>query len=189
MLLSSEAKRNASEKLYFIGVGCNIEPEINVPAIIQRLVEDFTELSFSRLCYTEPVGMVSDQLFVNFVIAIRSSLHADEIKNYCNQVEQDFGRDRSHPDRKSLDRRADLDIIHVCDAAELMLAPVDSELIVDEHFLRPMFDELQDFLREQPIQASTYECLTCRIGALTLGQVPATIHLEASSGNIVVVEK
>lgn len=175
--------------LYFIGVGCNIEPEINVPAILTRLIEDFGRISLSRLCFTEPVGMKSAQLFVNFVVLLHSDLEPAQIKSYCNQVEQDFGRDRSDPNRKYLDRRADLDIVYTCSEHYLQQEVLDVEAICDEHFLRPMFQELLDFILNKPVQPTIHKLLSCQLSGLSVGQVPTAIDLESGSGDVVIVQQ
>lgn len=188
MLLLNEVSPMPNNAVYFIGVGCNIKPEVNVPDILSRLLNDFSRISVSRLCFTEPVGMKSDQLFVNFVVSIESELSPDAMKAYCNQVEQDFGRDRSDPNRKHLDRRADLDIVYRCAPEQLQQESVRVDELCDEHFLRPMFRELLNFSLGQAIPAPRYDCLNCEVQGLSLGQVPATVDLDPRTGHVVIVQ-
>ena len=188
MFLLSEPEPMSNKMLYFIGVGCNIEPEVNVPAILSRLLEDFGQISISRLCFTEPVGMKSDQLFVNFVVLLRSELEPAQIKSYCNKVEHDFGRDRSDPNRKHLDRRADLDIVYTCRHGHLQQNDLLVDDICDEQFLIPIFQELVDYLSNKTVQPAKHELLHCELGGSVVGQMPTTINLEPGTRHVVVVQ-
>lgn len=120
----------------FIAIGSNLAPEKNVPIVLDTLLGEFGELWLSSVVYTQPEGMDSRNHFLNAVCLLPTSWDVRQLKRWLSQLEIDLGRDRSHPDKKILDRAADLDIL-------LPLTGLDQRNTwPSESYVRPMFLEL-----------------------------------------------
>ena len=96
---------------YLLGIGSNLSPNRNIAHIIKALLEQFPELSLSRVLHIPPVGMNSQHDFLNIAVFIETELAQTELKALCNDLETQLGRDRDDPASKIKDRPADLDIL------------------------------------------------------------------------------
>jgi 2-amino-4-hydroxy-6-hydroxymethyldihydropteridine diphosphokinase len=71
----------------------------------------FGNIIISRFYKTEPVGMNSDQHFINFCAFIETSFEPAACKLVCVAIETQLGRDRTHPFSRTRDRPADIDLL------------------------------------------------------------------------------
>lgn len=170
---------------YLLGIGSNIQPELNVAEIIRLLLKPFSKLSLSRVLKIPPVGMNSHRDFYNLVVFIETTLSELELKAICNRIEINLGRDRSDPARKTKDRTADLDILTSA------IFPNDgrrlASSITDEYFLYPLIDEMTAYLssRDYLPQQTGVEIA---VDDLTFGQAPTTIYRDAGTSNEWVIQ-
>jgi 2-amino-4-hydroxy-6-hydroxymethyldihydropteridine diphosphokinase len=127
---------------YFLGLGSNIHPQANLPAMLRALFDLAPALHVGRVLQTAPVG-VAGEPFLNVPVALACDLAPQELKQFCNQLEARLGRDRSDPQSKTKSRTADLDILFwlAPDAAQ-----VPAELLPPEPYMRPMLLELLGYL-------------------------------------------
>lgn len=120
---------------YLLGIGSNINPDENIAQIIALLLEHFSTFSLSRIIRIPPIGMNSNLDFLNTVAFIKTDTREQELKEICNNIEIQLGRDRNDPTRKMKDRTADLDILTA------ITFPTDNTRsatdITDEYFLYP----------------------------------------------------
>jgi len=96
---------------YFIALGSNLDPEGNIIKMVEALFKLSEIVDISEIIRTEPVGLTSENYFLNTVVRIESTKNQPELKKELNAIEGDLGRDRSDPSRKYKDRTADLDIL------------------------------------------------------------------------------
>jgi 2-amino-4-hydroxy-6-hydroxymethyldihydropteridine diphosphokinase len=140
----------------------------------------FSKLTISSIVKIPPIGMTSQHEFLNLVIFIETSLSEHELKQCCNSIEVELGRDRTDPDRKTKDRPADLDILtrisYPKDSARSLTS------ITDEFFLYPLIEQLTAFITENTQIAlnNTHRLL---IDDLTLGQAATTINSDTHSSH------
>ncbi len=117
---------------YLLGIGTNLDPERNVPAIVEALLRCFGSIQLSRFYQTLPIGMQSTKRFINFCAFVPTELGPEACKAACVAIEIALGRDRSHPASKTRDRPADLDLLIQLgnDGEWVQLEPVPDYLAV-----------------------------------------------------------
>jgi 2-amino-4-hydroxy-6-hydroxymethyldihydropteridine diphosphokinase len=92
-----------------IGLGSNIQPEVNIPQAKEKIANSFTILKESRFIETEPVGIKNQPNFINGSVLIETSLEMDDLKQLLSTIETELGRDRGGV--KGGPRTIDLDIL------------------------------------------------------------------------------
>lgn len=166
---------------YLVGVGSNLLPEHNVPAIIRTLLLEFGTLGVSPVIRTRPVGILSHHDFLNAVVFVETDLSADRLKAFFNDVEERLGRDRSDRARHTKDRPADLDILVHCRGNRML----DAAEYPTESYLRPPFLALCEAMG---LAGHTSESGTLETVALTLNGIEFGRHAQLlcadSSGTV-----
>lgn len=97
---------------YFCSLGSNIDPASNVCRAVESLAQTFRSLTLSPLIQTEPHGMQTRNPFYNAFFWFESAENADSVKCLFNSIEEQQGRDRTDPHKKTKDRTIDLDILY-----------------------------------------------------------------------------
>ena len=158
---------------YLLGIGSNIDPFDNIRQIIILLLEEFPQLSLSRILPLPPIGMNSQRDFLNVVVFIETARTKESLKAVCNSIEVKLGRNRNDPDRKMKDRPADLDILSSITLPDEASRP--NHTITDEYFLYPLLEEIMAYLigKPQPLAQAGVEI---SIDNLTFGQTATTIN-------------
>jgi len=169
---------------YLVGIGSNIAPERNVPRILERLVRRFGDLRISSVHRTEPQGIQSGNSFLNLVIHLETDLTECELKSWLNALEEELGRDRSNPDKKRLDRTADLDILRRIDRGEWLTR----ERLPPEPYLRPSFEELTVGMGLLPNDgsAATERGASLMLDGVAFGERPALLRLDPHGERIMI---
>lgn len=164
---------------YLLGVGSNINPEINIANILRSLLEHFGRVSISRVLKIPPVGMNSHHDFLNMAVFIETSLNELELKTVFNDIETELGRDRTDPASKIKDRPADIDILLKVDDIQQLNQPASR--ITDEYFLYPLIDEVSAHLLNK--NYFNRQCgFTINAAGLSFGQSASTIDWDTYSG-------
>lgn len=163
---------------YLLGIGSNLSPNRNIAHIIKALLEQFPELSLSRVLHIPPVGMNSQHDFLNMAVFIETELAQTELKALCNDLETQLGRDRDDPASKVKDRPADLDILFHITHEDDFRRPANS--ITDEYFLYPLIDELLAYLSNRPFK-SLQAGVAIKLDDLTFGETAATINRNTTT--------
>jgi 2-amino-4-hydroxy-6-hydroxymethyldihydropteridine diphosphokinase len=119
-----------------IGIGSNIDPEVNIPAAIELMSMLTDEIIVSKLLETKPIGITLQPNFINGAVALTVIHEKDELLLLLKSIEDQLGRDRSqHPYGP---RTIDLDIIIW-----------DGEIIDNDYyrrdFLKKSVDEIYPF--------------------------------------------
>jgi 2-amino-4-hydroxy-6-hydroxymethyldihydropteridine diphosphokinase len=97
----------------YIGVGSNIEPEINIPKALRILAEVTPIMAISTFYRTPPMGSPDSPEFYNGVVAVDSRLDLRDLQfGVLRQIESALGRVRSAD--PNAPRTIDLDI-EVCE--------------------------------------------------------------------------
>lgn len=91
-----------------IALGSNHEQEKNVAFAMERLYSFFPGISFSRMLWTEPIGIASDR-FVNALALADTDKEQEEVERILKQVEKECGRTREEKVRNII--RLDLDLL------------------------------------------------------------------------------
>lgn len=125
---------------YFLSIGSNLEPKINIISIVNTLLEIAPRLLISRVIETPAEGFISNHDFLNACLYVESDLNPIELKYYCNQVEIKLGRNRNDPNRAIQDHSADIDIIWALEKLK------DFPPLPTEHYIQPLLLELLAFL-------------------------------------------
>ena len=164
---------------YLLGIGSNVAPEHNVPAVLRALLALSPQLYVSRVVQTSPEGMQSTHDFLNLVVLVATELSAAELKAATNRIEERLGRDREAPDRKIRDRPADIDLLTPISTARKSTLP-----IIKENYLRPLAEELLDYLQQRPLRAPSGIVTPIRLDELQLGETPTAIYCDGKTGQI-----
>ena len=170
----------ASQSGYLLGIGSNIDPENNIRKIISLLINHFPHLTLSRVLTIPPIGMNSQHDFLNLVIFIDTECTEDELKQICNHIEIELGRNRNDPNRKTKDRPADLDILTKITLPDEKSR--SSHTFTDEYFLYPLIDEIIAYLTAAPIVLKQLGVEIC-LDNLTFGQSATTINRNTRTSN------
>ena len=117
-----------------IGIGSNINPEKNVEAALTILKQEVDVSKTSAWVKTAPIGIVSQNDFVNGAVKVHTTMSRKEFKNYLKNLENRLGRDRSLP--KFGPRVIDLDII-----------VWNSEIVDNDYYTRDFVRNSVDELR------------------------------------------
>jgi hypothetical protein len=133
---------------------------------------------------TAPEGMQSAHDFLNLVVLVATDLSAAELKAATNRIEEALGRDRTAPDRKVRDRPADIDLLTPISTARQSSLPV-----IKENYLRPLAEELLDFLQQRPLPAPSGLVTPIQLDGLVLGDAPAAVYRDAVTGAICLGER
>lgn len=181
---------------YFIGIGSNLEPERNIPRILDALVRRFQRLVISPCVHTLPVGIHSANDFINAVAFIETAEDKHHIKAFFNAVETQLGRDRNDHDKKIKDRTADIDILWEIAAGEAQLNPA---AIPTEVYLHSAFITLAADLTLLPVPLPESEMesqpkpqlqtVSLQLGQQLFGHATTTIHHDATTGGVMIVEQ
>ena len=92
----------------FIGIGSNINPEINIPDCISMLEQQYGRLNLSPVYESEPVGFTGANFF-NLVAGFETDLTPDELVESLHTIEDSFDRSRNSSSLSS--RTLDLDLL------------------------------------------------------------------------------
>ena len=138
--------------------------------IVRNLCERFGCIALVPFRYTEPEGIEGAPIFVNALAVVSADRLCGSVKRILNNIETSMGRDRKDPLRSVKSRTADIDIV-----AE------------HAHFDLTVFKDMS----ETYVQA----CITgqgkqpdLRALGLASHQGPASVYLDAITGDIVVIE-
>ena len=98
-----------SQNEVVIGVGSNIDPEININRAKRSLAEKHTLLKSTTLIETEPIGYKDQDNFLNGAFLIETEMTIEELKSWLKELEQQLGRTKTENNYGP--RTIDLDII------------------------------------------------------------------------------
>ena len=100
-----------------IGIGSNMDAEVNIRKALEKIAMDFQILGVSEMVKTKAIGIEDQPDFMNGAVKILSRMEQEELHQYLKMLEDWLGRDRSMP--KFGPRIIDLDIViwngHVTD--------------------------------------------------------------------------
>ena len=80
-----------------IGIGSNIEAEINIQKMLKILQAKVEVLRVSHFLKTKPIGIVDQPDFINGAVKIITKLDQAELNTILKNIEDEMGRDRSNP--------------------------------------------------------------------------------------------
>jgi len=135
-----ERNKKRGTMYYFLSIGSNLEPKLNVINIVNALLEISPRLLISRVIETPANGFISNHNFLNACLYVESHLNPVELKHYCNQVESKLGRNRNDPNRATQDHTADIDMIWALEKLK------DFPPLPTENYIQPLLLELLAFL-------------------------------------------
>lgn len=159
----------------YIGIGTNINREMNLRSGIKCLRQTFGDLDMSTIYETEAVGFEGDN-FYNMVVGCETELLPQQVYDLLHRIEADYGRQRDQPRYSS--RMLDLDLLLYDDVImkteEFELPRYD----VDEYpFVLAPLAEL-DPERRHPVDGRTYGELWDEHDKHDLRMWPVVIQLE-----------
>ncbi len=102
-------QNNEQPDLILIGIGSNLDPEINIPKALQLLSAQVSVLQVASIWKTPAVGSEGPD-YLNSAILIESRLTQGQLKSLVlTKIEKELGRVRST--NKNADRTIDLDVL------------------------------------------------------------------------------
>jgi 2-amino-4-hydroxy-6-hydroxymethyldihydropteridine diphosphokinase len=173
---------------YFVGLGSNVNPYINVTIMLQELLNLSEEVDVSRIIETHPVGFESDNNFLNLSVHIKTEENAYQLKERFNAIETKLGRDRTDINKKLQDCVADLDILFPLNEQESV---VKESLLPSEPYKRPTLVELIHFLGfECNVPTGLLqEGIGINIDNVLIGRKPVTLSKEKETKQIILIVK
>jgi 2-amino-4-hydroxy-6-hydroxymethyldihydropteridine diphosphokinase len=92
-----------------IGIGSNINAEINIAEMLRLLSADVEIVQISKMVQTEPIGIKEQADYTNGAVRIWTEMDMKTLSSYLKQLEDRMGRDRNQ--EKFGPRNIDLDIL------------------------------------------------------------------------------
>ena len=138
----------------WLGLGSNVNAEVNIRASIKELKEKFADIRLSPTYASTSVGFDGDD-FINLVARVETDLHPIELRKYLRDMEDRYGRKRNVP--KFSDRVLDIDILLYEDL--VLLSPVleipRAEILKFSHVLKPLADLEPDLIHPTELRTMT----------------------------------
>ncbi len=137
----------------FIGLGSNVDPEVNIRKAVTAMRLVFLTLKLSPVYQSKAVGFTGHD-FLNLVATFETDKPVQQIVAEMRQIEDDLGRDRSQSRFSA--RPIDLDLLLY---GNLVLNQADiriprQEILRSAHVLKPLQDLIGDFLH--PVTGQSY---------------------------------
>ena len=122
---------------YYLSLGSNINPELNLDLAIASLSKILTETKCSSIYKTQAEGFDGDD-FLNLIFCGTSSLSFESLNQKLKDIENSSGRDRNSP--KFSSRTLDIDIVLQLNEDEEIL--FESDEIAKYSFVSEPLSEL-----------------------------------------------
>ena len=122
---------------YYLSIGSNINPELNLDLAIDELSKILADTECSSIYKTQAEGFDGDD-FLNLIFAGVSSLSFEGLNKKLKDIEDGSGRDRSSP--KFSSRTLDIDIVLQLNEDEEIL--FESDEIAKYSFVSEPLSEL-----------------------------------------------
>ena len=122
---------------YYLSLGSNIDPELNLDLAISALKEILNETECSSVHTTQAEGFDGDD-FLNLIFSGLYSLSFEDLNKKIKNIEDNSGRDRNSP--KFSSRTLDIDIVlQLSDDEEILF---ESDEIAKYRFVSEPLEEL-----------------------------------------------
>jgi 2-amino-4-hydroxy-6-hydroxymethyldihydropteridine diphosphokinase len=122
---------------YYLSLGSNINPELNLNLAIASLSKILAETQCSSIYKTQAEGFDGDD-FLNLIFCGTSSLSFESLNKKLKDIENSSGRDRNSP--KFSSRTLDIDIVlQLSDDEEILF---ESDEITKYHFVSKPLEEI-----------------------------------------------
>lgn len=118
-----------------IGIGSNIEAEMNIPKMLVILQTNVEVLQVSKMLKTKPIGILDQPDFTNGAVKIKTEFNQSELNKRLKDIEDQMGRDRTNP--KFGPRCIDLDI-----------AVWNGEIVDEDYYTRDFLKKSVDELMQ-----------------------------------------
>ena len=138
----------------FVGVGSNVDPEMNFVRAIREMDARFGSVRRSRVLRTEAVGFDGDD-FLNMVVSWRTDMALDDLMAALGEIEVLCGRSRN--DTRFGPRTMDLDLLLYGDEIH-DTPPLPRPEILEYGFVLGPLAELSP-MRMHPILGKTFQDL------------------------------
>lgn len=92
-----------------IGIGSNIDAEVNIQKMLTILKQKVKVCKVSTMLKTKPIGITNQPDFTNGAVKIQTELNQKDLTKLLKSIEDEMGRDRTIP--KFGPRNIDLDIV------------------------------------------------------------------------------
>ncbi|WP_196139515.1 2-amino-4-hydroxy-6-hydroxymethyldihydropteridine diphosphokinase [Aliikangiella sp. G2MR2-5] len=122
--------------IVYLGIGSNIQPELNINKAKQALTAAFDEVTFSRVYESAAVGFEGDN-FHNLVARLETTMSLDALIEQLKAMEDSLGRLREGA--KFSSRHIDIDVLLYGDmVCELPIQLPRDEITENAYVLWPM---------------------------------------------------
>lgn len=138
----------------FVGVGSNVDPELNFVRAIREMDARFGSVRRSKVLRTEAVGFDGDA-FLNMVVSWRTDMALDDLMAALGEIEVLCGRSRN--DARFGPRTMDLDLLLYGDEIH-DTPPLPRPEILEYGFVLGPLAELSP-MRMHPILGKTFQDL------------------------------
>jgi 2-amino-4-hydroxy-6-hydroxymethyldihydropteridine diphosphokinase len=107
---------------YLVGLGSNLEPELNITKAYQEIALQVSILDHSPVLINPPCGTSFQFTFHNQILLIQSEHSSAHLKALFEHIEISMGREPKSPERRLRDRPIDIDILAQSTSAESILS-------------------------------------------------------------------
>lgn len=156
----------------WLGLGSNINADVNIHAGIKALEETFSGVSLSPAYSSKSVGFEGDD-FINLVARVETDMQPLELRQYLRDLEDRYGRKRNGP--KFSDRSLDIDILLYDDL--ILLSPVleipRAEILKFAHVLKPLADLEPDLIHPSELRSMADIWASSGLDDVCLSLLPA----------------
>ncbi len=121
----------------YLGIGSNIDRDINIRDGLKELQSRYGELSISPVYESKSLGFDGDD-FYNLVVGLNTELDIDALGKQLREVEYQFGRNKNEIRYSS--RTLDIDLLMYADHISETHHVPRSDIIEFSFVLKPLFD-------------------------------------------------
>jgi 2-amino-4-hydroxy-6-hydroxymethyldihydropteridine diphosphokinase len=98
-------------KYLLIGLGSNINPQLNLVAALAKIEQHINVLQHSSILINPPCGDTFHFSFHNQILLASTDKSLKKLKQRFEEIEIELGREAKTPARKFTDRTIDIDIL------------------------------------------------------------------------------
>lgn len=134
----------------YLGIGSNIDRDINIRDGLKELQSRYGELSISPVYESKAFGFDGDD-FYNLVVGLNTELDIDALGKQLREIEYQFGRSKNEIRYSS--RTLDIDLLMYADYISEIHHIPRSDITEFSFVLKPLFDIAPDL--QHPLTGQT----------------------------------
>jgi len=158
----------------YLGIGSNIDPDVNIRDGLKELQSRYGELSISPVYESKSFGFDGAD-FYNLVVGLNTELDIDALAKQLREIEYQFGRNKNEIRYSS--RTSDIDLLMFADHISEIHHVPRSDITEFGFVLKPLLDIAPDL--KHPVTGQTISQLWEKFDSTgqIMRPIPQSFHL------------